>query len=68
MHLCNLLLLFFIKACKDLIMLSAIGKIIERFANQKFRLYIGWIIKTKADVTTALNLGTFAVSTAKQEL
>ena len=49
-------------------MLSAIGKIIERFANQKFRLYIGWIIKTKADVTTALNLGAFAVSTAKQEL
>lgn len=50
------------------IMPGVIGKIIERFANERVPLISGGLIETKADVTTALNLGAFAVSTGKQEL
>jgi glycerol uptake operon antiterminator len=50
------------------IMPGVIGKIIERFSNEKTPLISGGLIETKADVTTALNLGAFAVSTGKEEL
>ena len=50
------------------IMPGVIGKIIERFANERIPLISGGLIETKADVTTALNLGAFAVSTGKSEL
>ena len=50
------------------IMPGVIGKIIKRFANENMPLIAGGLIETKADVTTALNLGAFAVSTGKSDL
>ena len=50
------------------IMPGVIGKIIERFSNESAPLISGGLIETKADVTTALSLGAFAVSTGKPEL
>lgn len=50
------------------IMPGVIGKIIERFSKENVPLISGGLIETKADVTTALSLGAFAVSTGKPEL
>lgn len=50
------------------IMPGVIGKIIERFANSSIPLISGGLIETKAEVTAALGLGAFAVSTGKAEL
>ena len=50
------------------IMPGVIGKIIERFAKGEIPLISGGLIETKAEVTSALNLGAFAVSTGKSEL
>ena len=45
-----------------------INEICDRYVNEKTPLISGGLIETKADVTTALNLGAFAVSTGKEEL
>ena len=50
------------------IMPGVIGKIIKRFADAKAPLIAGGLVETKEDVTTALKLGAFAVSTGKEEL
>ena len=50
------------------VMPGVIGKIITRFANAKAPLIAGGLIETKAEVTSALSLGAFAVSTGKEEL
>lgn len=50
------------------IMPGVIGKVIERFSNESAPLISGGLIETKADVTNALSLGAFAVSTGKPEL
>lgn len=50
------------------IMPGVIGKIIERFSGSSIPLIAGGLIETKAEVTNALNLGAFAVSTGKKEL
>ena len=50
------------------IMPGVIGKIIKRFANAKAPLIAGGLVETKEDVTTALKLGAFAVSTGKEPL
>lgn len=50
------------------IMPGIIGKIIKRFANAKAPLIAGGLVETKEDVTTALKLGAFAVSTGKEPL
>lgn len=50
------------------IMPGVIGKIIKRFANAKSPLIAGGLVETKEDVTTALKLGAFAVSTGKEAL
>lgn len=50
------------------IMPGVIGKIIERFSGGNIPLIAGGLIETKHEVTTALNLGAFAVSTGKEEL
>lgn len=50
------------------IMPGVIGKIIELFSSVGVPLIAGGLIETKAEVTTALNLGAFAVSTGKKEL
>ena len=50
------------------IMPGVIGKIIKRFANAKAPLIAGGLVETKEDVTTALKLGAFAVSTGKEAL
>lgn len=50
------------------IMPGVIGKIIERFADGKIPIIAGGLIETKQEVTNALNLGAFAVSTGKKEL
>ena len=57
-------------SCPDLmeIMPGVIGKIIKRFANGKVPLIAGGLVETKEDVTTALKLGAFAVSTGKETL
>ncbi len=50
------------------IMPGVIGKIIERFAGGSIPLIAGGLIETKQEVTTALKLGAFAVSTGKEDL
>lgn len=50
------------------IMPGVMGKIIERFSRLEVPLIAGGLIETKHEVTTALNLGAFAVSTGKEEL
>ena len=50
------------------IMPGVIGKIIERFSGVNIPLIAGGLIETKQEVTTALKLGAFAVSTGKEEL
>lgn len=50
------------------IMPGVIGKIIERFSKEKTPLISGGLVETKADVTAALSIGAFAVSTGKPEL
>ncbi len=50
------------------IMPGVIGKIIERFSKGHIPLIAGGLIETKHEVTSALNLGAFAVSTGKEEL
>ena len=50
------------------IMPGVIGKIIQRFADGGIPLIAGGLIETKSEVTTAINLGAFAVSTGKKEL
>ena len=50
------------------IMPGVIGKIIERFAKGSTPLIAGGLIETKHEVTTALKLGAFAVSTGKEDL
>ena len=57
-------------SCPDLmeIMPGVIGKIIKRFANAKAPLIAGGLVETKEDVTSALKLGAFAVSTGKEDL
>ena len=57
-------------SCPDLmeIMPGVIGKIIKRFSNAKAPLIAGGLVETKDDVTTALKLGAFAVSTGIEDL
>ena len=57
-------------SCSDVveIMPGVIGKIIERFSSVRVPLIAGGLIETKAEVTAALNLGAYAVSTGKKEL
>lgn len=50
------------------IMPGVIGKVIERFSSGRIPLIAGGLIETKAEVTNAINLGAFAVSTGKKEL
>ena len=50
------------------IMPGVIGKIIERFSKGNTPVIAGGLIETKAEVTTALNMGALAVSTGKKEL
>lgn len=50
------------------IMPGVIGKIISRFADAKAPLIAGGLVQTKAEVTQALSMGAFAVSTGQQEL
>lgn len=50
------------------IMPGVIGKIIEQFSSIGVPLVAGGLIETKSEVTSALNLGAFAVSTGKKEL
>ncbi len=50
------------------IMPGVVGKIIKRFANQKIPLITGGLIESKAEITGAIDLGAFAVSTGKEEL
>jgi len=50
------------------IMPGVIGKIIERFSGGGIPLIAGGLIETKSEITHALNLGAFAVSTGKKEL
>ena len=50
------------------IMPGVIGKIIEKFSSGDIPVIAGGLIETKQEVTNALNLGAFAVSTGKKEL
>ena len=50
------------------IMPGVIGKIIERFSFLGVPLIAGGLIETKSEVTNALNMGAYAVSTGKKEL
>lgn len=50
------------------IMPGVVGKIIELFSSVGVPLIAGGLIETKAEVTTALASGAFAVSTGKKEL
>ncbi len=50
------------------IMPGVIGKIIERFSWVGVPLIAGGLIETKSEVTAALNMGAYAVSTGKKEL
>ena len=50
------------------IMPGVIGKIIQRFAACNIPLIAGGLVETRQEVTNALNLGAFAVSTGKEEL
>lgn len=50
------------------IMPGVIGKIIQRFAGAKAPLIAGGLVQTKAEVTQALTMGAFAVSTGMKDL
>lgn len=50
------------------IMPGVIAKIIQRFANGKTPVIAGGLVQTKAEVTQALNVGAFAVSTGMKDL
>lgn len=50
------------------IMPGVIGKIIQRFSGAKAPLIAGGLVQTKAEVTQALNMGAFAVSTGMKDL
>lgn len=50
------------------IMPGVIEKIIERFSTVGVPLVAGGLIETKGEVTAALNMGAYAVSTGKKEL
>ena len=50
------------------IMPGVVGKVIKRFADGKTPLITGGLIESKAEITAALQLGAFAVSTGKEEL
>ena len=50
------------------IMPGIMGKIVEKFSRLDVPLIAGGLIETKSEVTTALSLGAFAVSTGKEEL
>lgn len=50
------------------IMPGVIGKIIQRFSNAKAPLIAGGLVQTKAEVTQALAMGAFAVSTGMKDL
>lgn len=56
--------------CPDVmeIMPGVIGKIIEKFSFMSIPLIAGGLIETKSEVTAALNMGAYAVSTGKKEL
>lgn len=50
------------------IMPGVIGKAIEKFSKSDIPVIAGGLIETKQEVTNAINLGAFAVSTGKKEL
>ncbi len=50
------------------LMPGVIGKAIEKFSEGSIPVIAGGLIETKQEVTNALNLGAFAVSTGKKEL
>lgn len=50
------------------IMPGVVGKVIKRFADGKVPLITGGLIERKQEVTSAIALGAFAVSTGKEEL
>ena len=50
------------------IMPGVIGKIIHKFSTLEVPLIAGGLIDTKNEVTTALQMGAYAVSTGKKEL
>lgn len=50
------------------IMPGVIGKIIHKFSTLEVPLIAGGLIETKNEVTTALQMGAYAVSTGKKEL
>ena len=50
------------------IMPGIMGKIIKRFSTGSIPLIAGGLVETKQEVTNALNLGAFAVSTGREEL
>ena len=50
------------------IMPGVIGKIIERFSGGGIPLIAGGLIENKAEITSAINKGAFAISTGKKEL
>lgn len=50
------------------IMPGVIAKIIQQFSTLEVPLIAGGLIETKNEVTTALNMGAYAVSTGKKDL
>lgn len=50
------------------IMPGVIGKIIEKFSYMSIPVIAGGLVETKSEVTAALNMGAYAVSTGKKEL
>ena len=50
------------------IMPGVVGKVIKRFTDGSVPLITGGLIETKHEVTSAIDLGAFAVSTGKEEL
>lgn len=50
------------------LMPGVIGKVIERFSATRVPLIAGGLIETKAEATSALSAGAYAVSTGKREL
>ncbi len=50
------------------IMPGVIGKIIQQFSSFGVPLIAGGLIETKSEVTSALNMGAYAVSTGKKKL
>ena len=50
------------------LMPGVIGKVIQRFSATRVPLIAGGLIETKAEATSALSAGAYAVSTGKREL